>query len=70
MNYHVEIMDMPVSVKAAVIPNEDDSYTIFINSKFNYEQQQKSFEHELKHIINYDFERDNVDDLEYHSHCI
>lgn len=70
MDYHVELIDMPVTVKATVVPNEDDSYTIFINARLNCEQQYKSFKHELTHLLNNDFKKNNVDNLEYFAHYI
>lgn len=68
MNYRVKMCDLPVSIKAFTITNSDGSYTIFINCKMSYEQQHKSFQHELRHINNYDFERYDVNEIEYHSH--
>ena len=33
-----------------VVPNEDGSYTIFINAGLNRESQLKAYEHAMKHI--------------------
>ena len=52
--------------------NEDGSYSIFINSRLNQEQQADGYIHELEHILQLDFEnRDRcVDTLEYYAHKI
>jgi len=69
MDYQVIMYDLPTSIKALTTNNPDGSNTIFINAKLNYEQQQKSFEHELDHINNHDFDKMiNVDEIEYNAH--
>lgn len=48
--------------------NPDGSYSIFINAKLSYEMQRKVYLHELNHIKNSDFEKHNVDVIEYYAH--
>ena len=61
----------PTTVKAYTKENPDSSYTILINSKISYEQQKKSYEHEMNHIINGDIDSsDNADSIEYRAHGI
>ena len=68
-NYQIILRDMPTTVKAVTVKNEDDTYTILVNSKLNYEQQQESFIHEIMHIINCDFEKDeDISILEHNAH--
>lgn len=67
-NYRVEYYDLPVSVKAFTVKSSDDTFIIFINSRLSYEQQQKSFKHELRHIKNDDFQKQNVDEIECMAH--
>ncbi len=55
---------MSPKVKAVSARNEDDSYTIFINSILNYEQQCKSYKHELNHIKRNDFDKHDVNKIE------
>ena len=59
---------MPDGVWGHVNPNPDGSYTIFINAKLNYETQRKVYLHELKHIKNNDFEKHDVNKIEYYAH--
>lgn len=51
-----------------VILNEDGSYTIFINSRLNYEQQMKAYLHAMKHIVGEDFRKEDVQHIEYLAH--
>lgn len=68
-NYRIILRDMPTTVKAVTITNSDGTFTIFINSRLAYEQQCKSFDHEINHIMNCDFEKEqDINVLEYESH--
>lgn len=62
------LIDMPSGVWGHCNPNPDGSYSIFINAKLNYEMQRKVYLHELRHIINNDFEKHDVDKVEYYAH--
>lgn len=66
IDYQVICLDLPT--REVVVKNEDDSYTIFINAKLNYEQQMKAYLHAMKHISQDDFQKDDVQSIEYHAH--
>ena len=51
-----------------VVPNEDGSYTIFINAGLNYEAQLKAYKHAIEHIENDDFGKSDVQEIEYSAH--
>lgn len=69
MEYLTIFKDLPTQIKALTVKNKDGSYTIILNSRLNYEQQQQSFLHELQHMINFDLEKEcNVDELEFKLH--
>lgn len=70
MEYIIMFKDLPTTIKALTVNNEDDTYTIIVNSKLNYEQQHKSFEHELLHINSCDFNKFDVDKIECNAHWI
>lgn len=61
---NVILMGLPCKIKAVTTRNEDGSYTIVMNSRLSYEQQRKSYLHELKHIYNNDFSKENVNIIE------
>ena len=65
---NVHLLPLPCRIKAVSTKNEDDSYTIILNSRLSHEQQIKSYKHELKHIKNGDFDKENVDIIEYIAH--
>ncbi|NLJ70014.1 MAG: hypothetical protein GX328_00920 [Clostridiaceae bacterium] len=44
------LCDLPYSIKATYTINDDNSYTIFINNKLGFEEQQIAYKHELEHI--------------------
>ena len=65
----VKMVDLPVTVKAFVHRNDDDSYTIILNSRLCREQNVSSYLHELQHIDNADLESlETADSIEYKRH--
>ena len=70
IHYNVVLLDDDFGVSGSVWKNPDDSYTIFINARLCSEDQKKVFEHELSHIINNDFEKSDVDQIEMAAHNI
>ena len=65
---NVFLVDFPNSGREMVVPNEDDSYTILINAKLSYESQIKAYEHAMQHILNDDFSKNNVQEIEFIAH--
>lgn len=51
-----------------VVPNEDGTYTILINAKLSQDGQLKAYQHALNHINNGDFEKSEVQNIEYQAH--
>lgn len=71
IDYQVQLIQFPNNkVKESVIANEDGSYTIFIEASLSREQQQKSFNHAMKHILRNDFSKDDVNKIELDAHSI
>lgn len=55
-DYFVRVIPFPVnSVGGMVTPNEDGSFSIYINSNLSQERQKEALDHELDHIRNNDF---------------
>ena len=65
---NVQIIDMDTAMAERVTLNADGSYTIFLNARLNHEQQISAYEHALEHINNCDFEKQNVQEIEYAAH--
>lgn len=65
---HVFITDLPTTVYSFVRKNLD-SYTIIINAKLSSEDRMRHYEHELRHIFNNDFEKEETaDEIEAYAH--
>ena len=47
----VVLMDLPVHVHGFVCLGSDYNPCIVINSRLTFEQQQKTFRHEMEHIL-------------------
>lgn len=61
--------DMPTTIRSYVVSNADMSYTIVLNSRLSHEQHVISYQHELKHIHNGDYDKKcNVDMIEVNAH--
>lgn len=66
--YNVILLNDACGVPGSVFHNSDDSYTIFIDAKLSKEKQKKVFLHEMNHIKQNDFEKENVQEIESHAH--
>lgn len=67
---NIILMDFPKGKgHEMVVPNEDGSYTIFINAALNYESQQAALKHAMSHIENDDFYKEDVQEIEYQAHA-
>ena len=64
--------DLPPHIKGMLVKtfDEEDYYTIVINSRLNAEQQREAYEHEIKHMRARDFceVEKTVDEVEYIRH--
>ncbi len=64
--------DLPPTVKGMLVKtfDEDECYTVVLNSRLTYEQQRETYEHEVKHMRARDFDQidRSVDELEYVRH--
>jgi hypothetical protein len=65
---NVLIIDNPFGVKGSVHKNRDGSYTILIDAHLNYEQQLEVYKHELFHILNEDFNKEDIQSIEFYAH--
>lgn len=60
----VYFIDMDTAVDEQIVFNEDGSYSIFINSRLNWERQMIAYQHALEHIMNDDFSKECADEIE------
>ena len=52
----VFLIDMPATIRGMTIRNDDDSYTILINAGLSAQMQCDTYDHEMEHINNHDFD--------------
>ena len=58
-DYFVHIVDFPVcSCGGSVTPNDDGTYSVYINARLSHAQNRDSMAHEYKHMEHEDFSRD------------
>lgn len=64
--------DLPPHIKGMLVKtfDEEDYYTVVINSNLNIEQQRAAYEHEVKHMKAKDFDdvEKSADEVEYVRH--
>lgn len=66
-NYTIFYVNLPNKVFGfTVYSSEDDYYSIFLNSRHSWYEQQKTLDHELNHILCGDLIRNvNINEIEY-----
>jgi len=66
----VYLLDMPASIRETVTPNQDGTYSIFINSRLSHDARLSALEHAMKHIKRDDFCKDDVQKIEHDTHFL
>ena len=67
VDFFVRLVDFPAGVKCdgAVTPNDDSTFSIYLNSRMTQEQIKKACDHECRHIEHDDLYRDgSVEEME------
>ena len=59
----VYLIDLPTSIRGFTVRNADDSYTIIINAGMSDVMQRDTYDHEIEHINNHDY--DYIYDINY-----
>lgn len=65
---NVQIINMEYGMHGASVLNHDGSITVFLNSRDSHERQLKAYDHELRHCKKNDFEKADVQEIEYEAH--
>ena len=65
---NVILIDLDTMVGETICKNADDSFTVFINSRWSSEMQKRCFCHALDHIRNNDWEKNDVNQIEKERH--
>jgi hypothetical protein len=71
-NVNVIYCDLPPKVKGMVVKtfDEEECYTIVLNSRLSAEQNRETYEHEMKHLKEKDFAKEGLDvgEIEWQRH--
>ncbi len=50
IDYYVRLVELPRRVEGVTVPNNDGSFSVYINSLLSESRRQKVLSHELEHI--------------------
>lgn len=68
-DYQIILLD-GMTTNEVVTENEDSTYTIFINQNLCEAKQLLAVQHALEHIHGNDFEKDDVQKIEFQRHAV
>lgn len=60
MSYYIRYIDLPCSINAMTIMDNDGFFNIYVNGRLDYDSQQIAIQHELNHIRRDDFYKSDV----------
>ena len=55
IDFFVRYMELPPKIWAFVHPNDDGTFSVFLDPRRSYSQQKCDLDHEIQHIIRDDF---------------
>ena len=67
-DFSVVLMDLDTMIGEGIYQNSDDSYTIFLNSRWTSEEQKRCLLHAFDHVRHHDFEKFDVQEIEAEAH--
>ena len=50
-DYFVRLVDLPPRVRGITVPNEDGTFSIYINSRLSVPVQRDAYDHEVRHVV-------------------
>ncbi len=56
-DHFVRIIDLPAAVRGVTVPNDDGTFSIYINALYDTDTQRHTLEHELEHLARDHFYR-------------
>lgn len=57
IDYFVRMIDLPPSIGGFVKPNDDGTFSVYLNSRLSHLSNVQSCDHERNHILHNDFYR-------------
>ena len=68
MTVNTQLINMDVLISERIIKNNDDSYTVLLNSRLSHERLLEAYSHAIEHIQNDDFAKEDSDKIEFNAH--
>ncbi len=65
---NVVVLNMEYGIHEQVTQNHDGSYTVFLNARDSADMRMSSYEHAVGHILERDFEKVDVQEIEQFAH--
>ena len=63
--YFIRYIPLPFHVEGVTVPNDDGTYSIYINSNLPEDKQKKTLRHEVEHIrLNHLYVLDDIQTIE------
>ena len=49
-DHYVRVVELPAAVRGVTVPNDDGTFSVYINALYDDESQRETLEHELEHL--------------------
>ena len=49
-DYFVRVIELPAAVRGVTVPNDDGTFSVYINALYDSDAQRRTLEHELAHL--------------------
>ena len=67
MDVYVYLVELPDGINEAVTPCLG-GFTVYVDSRLTYEERLRAYQHAMQHILNNDFEKHDVQEIEAAAH--
>lgn len=67
-DFNIVLIDMDTMIGESIFKNHDGSFSILINTRWSAEEQRKCLNHAFDHVRYDDWQKDNVQEIEYEAH--
>ena len=66
-NIYTYLVDLPDGINEMITPCAD-GYTVYIDARLDMAHRRKAYRHAMKHVLGNDFDKTNVQEIEYEAH--
>ena len=49
-DHYVRVVELPAAVRGVTVPNDDGTFSVYINALYDDDTQRRTLEHELEHL--------------------